>query len=548
MSIEFILLQLAGYVALLLWGTHMVSSGIVRAYGSQLRGLLRNGLANRWRAFAAGLGITAILQSSTATAFMSASFLATGLIALEPALAVTLGANVGTTLIVQILAFDVSMVAPVIVLAGFACFKLAHRTRLRDLGRAGMGIGLILLALHLIVTTLEPVEQARTLRDLLAAAADAPMLSVTAAALLTWAAYSSVATVLLTMALAAQNVVPPACAMALVLGANLGNVIPQYLAAGTNDDARRLALGNLVMRGTVCLAALPFLPVLSAQFTSFEPDPARLVADFHTVFNAAVAAVFIGVLNPLAALCARAIASKPAAVEPGTPVYLDRNAIGVPNVALADATRETLRLVDLIDSMLADFLTALRDNDRKVLTRISRFDDTVDTLYRSIKLYLAEMARVDRLDAREAERCAEILAFATNLEHSGDILEKSLREIAAKKIRRGLSFSAEGFGEITDMHERLVAALRLSAAVFVSSDLNAARQLVKEKERMRHLERAATENHFRRLRDGRQDSVETSALHCDIARDLKRIAAHVAAIALVPLERNGKLLQSRLVG
>ncbi len=547
MIVELLLLQLAGYVALLLWGTHLVRSGLERAYGRQLRNLLRAGLSNRWSAFAAGLGVTTILQSSTATALMSASFMAAGFIALTPALAVTLGANVGTTLIVQILTFDVSAVAPVLVLAGFACFKLGKRTRLRDSGRAVIGIGTILLALHLVVVTLEPVEKAALLRDLLAAASGAPFLCVAVAALMTWAAYSSVATVLLTMALAVQHTVPVETALALVLGANLGTVLPQYFAAGENVDAKRLALGNLIMRGSLCLAAAPFLPAIAHALHLLDIDPGRDVANFHTLFNLAVAILFIGLLDPLAALCTRAIARKPAAPDPARTIYLQRGAIDAPGVALADAARETLRIADLIGAMLSDFMTALKRDDRKLLSRISRADDTVDALYGSIKLYLAEMGRSDALDARAAERCADVLSFATNLEHAGDILEKSLREIAAKKIRRGLNFSDEGFAEIAAMHARLIEALKLATAVFVSGDLGAARALVVEKEHMRALERQASENHFRRLREGRRESIETSALHCDIARDLKRIAAHIAAIALPPLERSGALRQSRLI-
>jgi phosphate:Na+ symporter len=350
------------------------------------------------------------------------------------------------------------------------------------------------------------------------------------------------------MALAVQHVIPPAAALALVLGANLGNVIPQYLAAADNADARRLALGNLIMRGTACLVIAPNISTIADLLTRLEGDPARQIADFHTLFNLAVAVVFIWLLDPLAKLCVRIIPSKPAPIDPKCPVYLDRGALKVPNLALADAARETLRLVDLIEEMLSDFLSALKRDDRKILSRISRTDDKVDALFGSIKLYLAEMGRAGQLNDNDAARCADILGFATNLEHAGDILEKSLREIAAKKIRRGLSFSTEGFGEIADMHARLIAALRLATAVFVSGDAMAARNLILEKERMRGLERMANENHFRRLREGRQESIETSALHCDIARDLKRIASHIAAIAQSPLERNGMLLQSRLTG
>jgi phosphate:Na+ symporter len=138
------------------------------------------------------------------------------------------------------------------------------------------------------------------------------------------------------------------------------------------------------------------------------------------------------------------------------------------------------------------------------------------------------------------------MAFTINLEHAGDILDKSLREIAAKKIKHKLNFSAEGFSEIVEMHERLLEDLHLSMSVFMTSDERAARTLLEEKVRIRDLEQTATENHLRRLREGRVDSMETSALHLDIIRDLKRIAAHLASVAYPVLDKSGVLLRSRV--
>jgi phosphate:Na+ symporter len=540
------LLQLAGYVALLLWGMHMVHSGIVRAFGGHLRQALAIGLQSRWKAFLAGMGITALLQSSTATALMSTSFIAAGFMTLVPALAITLGANVGTTLIVQVLTFNIAAAAPVFVLVGLIAFNRGGKTRTRDLGRVAIGIGLILLALHLIVATIEPVEKAKALRDLFALISSDPVIDVAVAALLTWAAYSSVAVVLLAMALAAQHIVTPVAALALVLGANLGNIIPQYLAAGSNPAARRLALGNLIVRGAGCLIAIPLLPWLTQAVATLEASPARQVADFHTLFNLALAVLFIGLLDPLARLCTRLVPSAPVPDDPGNPRYINAAALGSPGIALADAAREVLRMVDVVESMLRMFLNALRSDDRKLLAQIGAMDDTLDRLHNAIKLHLTAISREDGLSGADAKRCSDVLAFTINLEHIGDILDKSLREIAAKKIKLRLTFSEEGLSEIADMHERLLDNLHLATSVFMLGDVQAARSLLAEKDRMRDLEQAATDNHLRRLREGRLQSIETSSLHIDIARDLKRIAAHIASVAYPILEQGGALRPSRL--
>lgn len=542
-----VLLHLAGFVALLLWGMHMVHTGIVRAFGGNLRRMLAIGLKSRLKAFLAGLGITALLQSSTATALMSTSFIAAGFMTLTPALAVTLGANVGTTLIVQLLTFHVAVVAPVFVLAGLVAFKRGGKTRTRDLGRASIGVGLILLALSMIVATIEPVEQAKALRELFAMLSGDPIIDVAIAALLTWAAYSSVAVVLLVMTLAAQHIVTPEAALALVLGANIGNIIPQYLAAGANAEARRLALGNLIMRGSGCLIAIPMLPWIAQLIGGLEASPARQVANFHTLFNLALAVIFIGLLDPLAKLCTRLVPTPTGAPDPARPQYLKSEAVETPSVALASAAREVLRIVDTVESMLRTFLEALQNDDRKLLGKLADMDDTVDSLHNAVKLHLTAISRQGGLTDTDARRCSDMLAFTINLEHIGDILDKSLREIAAKKIKQRLSFSEEGLAEITHMHQCLLENLHLATSVFMLGDIQAARRLLAEKDRMRDLEQAATDNHLRRLREGRLQSIETSALHIDIARDLKRIAAHIASVAYPILEQSGALRRTRLL-
>ena len=542
-----VLLHLAGFVALLLWGMHMVHTGIVRAFGGSLRQILTIGLKARFKAFLAGLGITALLQSSTATALMSTSFIAAGFMTLTPALAVTLGANVGTTLIVQLLAFNVASVAPVFILAGLIAFKRGDRTRTRDIGRASIGVGLILLALSMIVSAIQPVEQAKALRELFAMLSGDPIIDIAIAALLTWAAYSSVAVVLLVMTLAAQHIVTPEAALALVLGANIGNIIPQYFAAGSNVEARRLALGNLLMRASGCLVVIPLLPWIAQLIAGLEASPARQVANFHTLFNLALAVLFIGFLDPIARLCTALVPTPTGTPDPGRPQYLNTEPASTPSIALAAAAREVLRIVDTVETMLRTFLEALQKDDRRLLGSLADMDDTVDSLHNAVKLHLTAISRRGGLTDADARRCSDMLAFTINLEHIGDILDKSLRELAAKKIKQRLSFSDEGLAEITHMHQCLIDNLHLATSVFMLGDIQAARRLLAEKDRMRDLEQEATDNHLQRLREGRLQSIETSALHIDIARDLKRIAAHIASVAYPILEQRGALRRTRLV-
>jgi phosphate:Na+ symporter len=542
-----ILLDLTGGVALLLWGLHMVHSGIVRAFGSDLRRFLGMALRNRFAAFLAGIFVTALLQSSTATGLMTASFVTGGTVDLIPALAIMLGANVGTTLIVQVLSFNVSAVAPVLFLVGVITFKRGGQTRTRDLGRVAIGVGIMVLSLHILLDTLAPAENAPAVRALLGAMTGDPLLCLLMAAALTWAAHSSVTVVLLVMSLAYSNFITPVAALALILGANLGSAINPLVegSRGDNPASRRLPLGNLLNRAVGCALVLPFLNPIAEGLASLEPNPSRMAADFHTAFNLALAFVFIFPLKPLATLLTRLLPEQVKPSDPSTPLYLDETALGAPSVALACAARETLHIGDIIEGMLRRTMTALMTDDRKMAAEICRMDDAVDRLDEAVKLYVTKLTR-ESLDQQDAHRAMEIISFSINLEHVGDIIDKNLMELAAKKTKRKVVFSKEGAAELESFHQQVVDNLKLAFGVFMSGDVKIARQLVTEKATLRAAEFAAAESHFARLREGRSESVESSSLHLDILRDLKRIHSHICSVAYPVLERTGELQASRL--
>lgn len=544
-----LLLDLIGGVALLLWGLHMVHSGIVRAFGADLRRFLGVALRNRFLAFFAGLLVTALLQSSTATGLMTASFVTAGSVDLVPALAIMLGANVGTTLIVQFLSFNVAALAPVLFVVGVTTFKRGGTSRTRDLGRVAIGVGLMVLSLHILLDTLAPAENAPAVRALLGAVTAEPLLCLLMAAALTWAAHSSVAVVLLVISLAYSNFITPVAALALILGANVGSAI-NPLVEGTrrgNPASRRLPLGNLLNRLIGCALVLPFLGPIATLLSRLQPNPSYLAADFHTAFNLALALVFILPLDAVATLLVRVLPERAKPPDPSTPLYLDESALATPSVALVCAARETLHIGDIVETMLRQTMTALMTDDRKLVADISRMDDAVDRLDEAVKLYVTKLTR-ESLGERDARRAMEIISFSINLEHVGDIIDKNLMELASKKIRRQIVFSKEGAAELEAFHQEVCDNLKLAFGVLLSGDLKVARQLLTEKASLRATEFAAAESHFARLREGRPESIESSSLHLDILRDLKRIHSHICSVAYAVLERAGELQASRLKG
>lgn len=546
LSANDVLIELLGAVALLLWGMRMVRTGVLRAFGAELRHFLRVSLRNRFAAFAAGLGVTAILQSSTATAIVAASFAGRGLVETAPALAVMLGADLGTSLVAQVLSLDVHWLAPLLILVGVTVYLGAFVSVYRELGRVAIGLGLMLLALRLLLLASAPMREAVIVKELFGALTGEPLIAILVAALLTWLAHSSLAIVLLIMSLAGAGVLPVSSACVLVLGANLGGAIPAVTATLTEAPAaRRVPVGNLLFKLLGCFALVPLIDLVVPLLTQLEAAPARMVVNFHTAFNLALGLLCLVLIGPVARLCGRLLPDRPVELDPGRPRHLDRTTLDTPSLALACAARETLRMGDVVETMLRDVLDALGRGDPHKLAWMGKLDDTVDKLHEAIKLFVTDVSR-EPLTPDESRRAAEILSFTTNLEHIGDIIDRNLLELARKKIRKRLRFSEEGWDEIRALHSGVLSNLQLALGVFMSDDLGIARKLIDEKAAVRDAERQAAENHLARLRAGRPESIDSSALHLDILRDLKRIQSHICAVAYPLLEEAGQLHRSRL--
>jgi phosphate:Na+ symporter len=544
MSGQHLILNLLGGVALLIWSTRLVRTGVERAFQERLRKLIAGGTGNRLSAFASGVGVSSALQSSAATGLLVAGFADRGLIALAPALAVMLGADVGTTLVVQALAFDLKALIPVLLIGGVAAFMMSESGFVRMIGRMVIGVALMLIALGMIVGASDALRHNDLTILILQRLAGEPWLAVAIAALLTWLVHSSVAFVLLVASLATAGVLSLPLAFALVLGANIGSgLIPMGLGLRSGQAARRVLAGNLGFRLIGALALTPFVGLAADVAAGFGPP--RAVAMFHTLFNLGVALVFL----PLTGVAARLIERlMPDRVEPGPQAalsHLDETIFNRPAIALNEATRELMRLADMVETMLRETILAFDEQGPARREKISRLDDAVDELQESIKLYLTRLTRAPLSEA-DSRRAFDLILFNTNLEHVGDIIDKNILELAAKKQRLNVSFSQEGWREICAIHERVVDQMRLAVTVFVTRDAGMARQLVLAKDEIRALARAATESHLRRLREGTLASIETSSVHMDVLRDFKRIVAHLTAVAHPILEASGELRASRL--
>jgi len=539
-------LNVLGSVTLLLWGVRMVRTGLTRAFGAALRRAIAACSRNRFTAFLGGIAVTGLLQSSTATSLLVSSFAGRGLIPLSIAFAIMLGADIGTTIAAQILSFDLGWVSPLLIGVGVITFLSSESDKPRHLGRVAIGLGLMLLSLKLLALATQPLRNAPAFMALLQGLQDEYVIAVVVGTLATWFVHSSLSTVLLVMSFAGSGLIEPRLALALVIGANIGGALAPYMAqSGADVEARRVPLANLMTRAIVGVALLPFLGPAVEWLSMIDASATRLPVNFHTAYNIAASLIFLPLVDVVAWACRRLLPAKPMVDDPGKPRHLDPNVLDSPTEALGCALRETLNLGDRVADMLRQTIEVFGRNDPKAVKAIEAADDAVDRLYEAIKLYLIQTSRTE-LGEEDGRRYVEILTFTTNLEHIGDIVDKNLMELAAKKIRNRYAFSPEGMAELRAFHARVLENLRLALNVFTTRDITLARRLVAEKTAMREAESKAADSHFARLREGRPESIETSSIHMDVIRDLKRINGHLASVAYPILEAAGELADTRL--
>lgn len=529
------LLNLLSAIALLVWGTHIVRTGIMRVFGSHLRTVLSQNVSRRPLAFAAGIGVTALVQSSNATALLVTSFVAQGLMALAPGLAIMLGADVGTALMARVLTLDLSWLSPLLIFLGVIFFLSRRETRVGQLGRVAIGLGLMLLALQLIVAAATPITEARGIRVLFASLTGDLLLDALVGALFALLTYSSLAAVLLTATLAGAGLISLPVAIGLVIGANIGSGLLAFLTSSLQNPAgRRVALGSLLYKVIGLLLVLPVLEPLAAWLDSLNWSPAELVIFFHLLYNALRATLMLPTVNFMARFCNWLLPDRKDDQDDSTPRHLDPTALATPTLALAGAVRETLRIGDQINTMLNHLLTVLEHDQPASNKEVRRLDDKVNALCRAVKLYLAQVSH-DALSEQERRRWAEILELAVNLEQASDLIQRMLNKLQHEKTAQRRAFSEKGVEELTTLLNQLLANLRLGLNVFLTADSNSAKQLLREKRRFRAQERRMAHAHIGRLQRQVVQSIETSSLHLDLIADMKRLNSLFCASAYAVL-------------
>lgn len=546
MNFYLVLVHLAGAVILLLWAVRMVRTGVERAYEPALRRALRDSRGGWLRAAMIGGVVAAVLQSSTAVAVLAAGFAGAGALSIATGIAMLLGADVGSSLVVQILTINLSWIAPVLLIAGGALFFKGNSRNLKQLGRILIGIALIFVSLTMIGQATAPLRDSAELPVVVNYLRGDFLTAFLIGAAFTWLIHSSVASVLLLVTLAAQGLIPAELGVSMMLGANLGGaLIPVGLTRSSFLEARRIALGHLVLRGSGAIIVAVIIRFVPLPLDLLGSAP-RQIANLHVLLNVLNLLVALPFCAHVERLMARLVVEGAPPEERPAPVSaLDQGVVGVPGLALASATRELLRMAGLVEVMLAPVMELYETGDREKIRQLKTIEREVDQIHSAIKLYLASISYADA-DADEARRGEELSSFAINLEYVGDTIVKNLIHLAEVRRDKNLTFSREGWQELCELHHRVMANMQLALNVLISKDRESARQLLEEKDHMRLAERASYARHLKRLQGGATETVETSDIHLETVRALKMINSLLATVAYPILAESGDLLDSRL--
>lgn len=523
--------SLIGGVLLLLYGVKLAGEGFQRAAGPRLRHILYHVTSNRLLGVTIGAFVTAIIQSSSATTVMLIGFVTSGLINLTQAMGVILGANIGTTFTVQLIAFKIYDYAIPMVGVGAAMLLFSKKKHVAFIGEGILGFAFIFLSMKIMSDAMGPLKQSELFRQILLSVGDNSLALLLFSIFFTAIVQSSAATIGIALALSIQGLITIEGAIPLILGANVGTCATAILASlRASIEAKRVAMAHILFNILGVAIFFPLIPLLKWVVIATSDDVARQIANAHSFFNIGVSVVFL----PFAALLTRIVKKVVPDLEEAEgafrPKYLNPQVLDSPDMAFGLATREAIRMADIAQDMYSKALTVLVKGDDVLLERVEDMDNQLDILDREIKFYITKISE-KVLTEVESKREIAILTLVNDMENIGDIIDKNIMELAKKKIAQGLAFSAEGQQEIIDFHSKVGMNFEMAISAFAAGDSDLAWKVLKNKDKLGNMERDLKAAHIKRLRLGLKESIDTSSIHLDLLSNLKRINHHIINIS-----------------
>lgn len=523
-----IIMGVLGGLGLFLLGMHMMSEGLHKLAGSKLRRFLELLTFNRFVAVLTGLVITAVIQSSSATTVMVVGFVNAGLMNLTQAVGTIFGANIGTTVTAQIVSFDIAWLALPAIAIGVLLYIFFNKRRYQSIGETLLGFGILFLGLSIMGDALAAIREYPQVLNLLAQFGRRPLLGMMAGVLFTSIVQSSSATTAVAITLAGQGMLDLQGAIALTMGANIGTCITALLASiGTGLNARRTAVAHLMFNvlGVVIFMAIltPFTGFIATLSTSLP----RQVAWGHTLFNVTNTILFLPFINQFVAAVMKLVPGTEEVFEAG-PIYLEKNLLESPSLALAAAEREISRMADFTLEMIDASMNMLFKNDTALKKNIERNEEVVDELEQQITIYLAALAQ-DGLSENQSLSLAGYLHAINDIERIGDHAE-NISDLVLEKIEDNYPFSESATEELKEMFAKVRNMTAKAIAAYRSKNKALAREIVTEDNEIDRLEKKLRQSHVNRINEGRCFP-PSGVIFLDIIANFERIGDHATNIA-----------------
>jgi phosphate:Na+ symporter len=540
-------LNLAAAAGLLIWAVRLVRTGFERAYGSNIRLWMRRTTQNRVSAALTGITAATLLQSSTAVVLLMAGFMSSGALGTMSSLALVLGADLGSAIVVQVLNSRVAILEPVLLLVGVIFFLRSSRRTLRQIGRIFIGLALIFVSLDLIRIASAPVAEAEALQAITRYLAYDLITAFMVASIFAWFVHSSVAAILLFAMFTAHGILPLNAAFAMVLGANLGGAFIAFVLTLHADlSVRRVVIANLLLRGGGAIAGLMLVAQFEVGELAVGVSAEQQVLGLHLVFNFFLVILGLVFLSPVLRVVELMVANKQTsdglAFERSA---LDQSVLDQPERAFFCARREMVEMGNRVEAMLRECVGLFDVYDQRVADQLKEEHAQISRMATDVRVYLSNIQSADRKE-EIGTHAFDLASNAVNIETGSDVIARKLVGLARRKFLEKTNFSDQGKAELLDFYDRVLRNIQQGIVVLMSDDVGVARAVVEQKETIRDLEQELEKQHLIRLREGQIASIETSAIHIDLLRSLKTLNSSFATLAYPLLTEAGELLDSRL--
>ncbi len=532
------IISFIGGLVLLLYGITLSGRGLEEAVGIRLRGLLAKVTQNRFMGAAFGALLTAVIQSSSATTVLLVRLTNAGILSLVQAIPILLGADIGTTFTVQLIALDIHALAPLIMAIGFLIHSGAKRKTQKSIGAAILGFGFIFFGLHIIAVSIRELPASPELSAWVIFISQWPILLFLSAAGMTALFHSSAATLGIALVLGAEGLINLEGAIPIILGANVGTCAPAVLASFKGAiEAKRVATAHTLSKLIGVLILAPLITPFAVYIASTGQTLPRQIANAHTLFNFFLLFLFLPVLTPFSRLVTRLMAAPVSSDDPRQPRYLDPKLLDSPPFALEAAMRESLRMAAVVQGMLKDVQNVfVQKNALSIIDTIRHREEAVDRLNREIKHYLINLS-AKGLSEKDSAREMTLLNFISHLENIGDIIHSNLLELGEKMLDQGVRFSDAGLSEIHLFHQTVCEDFDAVISAFESDEKEKAQRVIDQREQFHRQGQALRAAHIKRLHQGIPYAIESSAIHLDLITHFSRIKSHSTAIAHTVVEQ-----------